>query len=349
MEKILIADDVSVNRKFLETILAENYACLLAEDGKQAFELALENAAELSLILLDIMMPGYNGYEVLRRLKGNGLTKNIPVILITSLDSEYYESRGLSEGAIDYIIKPFNPQVVKCRVRNHVELKRHQDMLQELVDHRTAQILEMRESLLDALTSIIEYRSLESGKHVKRIKLFCEAQLDYILERRLFPHELDEKIGEHIARASTLHDIGKVSIPDRILLKPTKLIPEEFEVMKRHTILGSEFVDSLSGISHEEYLYYAQHICRYHHERWDGSGYPEGICGEEIPLAARIVSVADVYDALVSRRVYKPPYTHEVAVNIIRSGKGTQFDPTLVEVFDAISEKFEHIAVTNND
>ncbi len=349
MERILIADDIAINRKILETILMDEYECIMAENGKQAVDYALKHAGTLSLILLDIMMPEYNGYEVLRILKRNRLTKDIPVVLITSLDSENDESRGLTEGAIDYITKPFNAQIVKIRVHNHVELKRHQDMLQELIDIRTKKIIEMRESLLDAVTSIIEYRSLESGKHVKRIKLYCEAQLSFLLEKGLFSQQLDVKNASLIARASTMHDIGKVSVPDSILMKPGRLNSEEFEVMKGHTVTGSDFIDSLGNSADEEYIYYARQICRHHHERWDGTGYPDGLEGENIPLSARIVAVADVYDALVSKRVYKPAFSHETAANIIRAGKGSQFDPLLVDAFNEVCTTFQSIALLHND
>ncbi|HWS30814.1 MAG TPA: HD domain-containing phosphohydrolase [Clostridia bacterium] len=350
MERILIADDIAVNRKILEEILQDTYCCVMAENGKQAVERAFEYAGSLSLILLDIMMPEYDGYEVLRILKKNRLTKDIPVVLITSLDSERDESRGLSEGAIDYITKPFNAQIVKCRVNNHVELKRHQDMLQELIDARTRKIVDIRESLLDAVSSIIEYRSLESGKHVKRIRLYCETQLSCLLNKGFFSEQLDKKNAELIARASTLHDIGKVGVPDSILMKPGPLTNEEFEIMKKHAVMGSDFIDSIGGSADDEYIYYAHQICRHHHEWWNGGGYPDGLSGESIPLSARIVALADVYDALVSKRVYKPAYSHETAVSFIRAGKGKQFDPLLVDLFENdVAETFCSIAMLHND
>lgn len=350
MERILIADDIAVNRKILEEILQDTYCCIMAENGKQAIERALEYAGSLSLILLDIMMPEYDGYEVLRILKRNMLTKDIPVVLITSLDSERDESRGLSEGAIDYITKPFNAQIVKCRVNNHVELKRHQDMLQELIDKRTRKIVEIRESLLDAVSSIIEYRSLESSKHVKRIKLYCEAHLNRLLKKNLFSEQLDRKNAELIARASTLHDIGKVGVPDSILMKPGPLASEEFELMKKHAVMGGDFINSIRDSADDDYVYYAYQICRHHHEWWNGGGYPDKLSGEDIPLSARIVALADVYDALVSKRVYKPAYSHETAVAFIRAGKGTQFDPLLVDTFEGeVSELFRSIAMLHND
>jgi putative two-component system response regulator len=223
-------------------------------------------------------------------------------------------------------------------------------MLQELVDARTRKIIEMRESLLDAVSSIIEYRSLESSKHVKRIKLYCEAHLNCLLDRRLFSEQLDRKNAELIARASTLHDIGKVGVPDSILMKPGPLTREEFEVMKKHTVMGCDFIDSIGDSADDEYVYYAHQICRYHHEWWNGGGYPDKLSGENIPLSARIVAMADVYDALVSKRVYKPAYSHETAVTFIRAGKGTQFDPLLVDTFEnEVAEMFRSIAMLHSD
>lgn len=349
MEKILVVDDVAINRKILCEILKDSYEVYEACDGESALAFAHEHASELSIILLDILMPKFDGYEVLKVLKSDRTTQHIPVILISSLDSEDDESRGLKEGAIDYITRPFNAEIVRCRVHNHVELKQYQDRLQELVDQRAKKILKMRESVFDAVTSIIEYRNLESGMHVKRLRLYCEAQLDFLLDHRMYTQELDSSNASLIARASSLHDIGKVSIPDHILTKPGKLTEAEFEVMKTHTTIGSDFIDSLNNTDDEEYIHYSRQICRHHHERWDGTGYPDALRGEEIPIAARIVSVADVYDALVSRRVYKPAFSHGQAVAIMLEGKGTQFDPTLLDVFEQLTDTFKRISAANCD
>jgi putative two-component system response regulator len=330
-------------------ILKSTYQIYEACDGLEALFLAHDQAESLSLILLDIIMPGLNGYEVLERLKADKATQHIPVIMISALDSEPDESRGLELGAIDYITKPFNEGIVRRRVRNQVDLKRYQDKLLEMVDQRSNKILHIRQSVFDAVASIIEYRSLESGRHVKRIRMYCDAQLNYLLEHRMYPDIIDRKNAELIARASSLQDIGKVRIPAQILTKPGRLTAEEFEIMKTHALIGSDFIDSLTDTEDEQYISYAREICRHHHERWDGKGYPDGLKGELIPLAARIASIADVYDALVSRRVYKEPFAHQKAVAMMLKGAGTQFDPCLIRVFSEINAEFEQIAILNSD
>lgn len=349
MDSILIVDDIDINRKILMQILKDSYHVYEACDGQQALDFVQQHSYLLSLILLDIMMPKLDGYEVLRRLKQNTVTKNIPVIMISALDSECDESRGLQEGAIDYITKPFNMHIVKCRVDNHIRLKRYQNHLLELAEQQAQKILSMRESIYDAVTSIIEYRSLESGRHVKRIRLFCEAQLDFLCRNGMYTAELNEHAAQLIARASSLHDIGKVSIPDSILTKPGPLTSEEMEVMKTHSEIGSRFIDSLADYDDELFVRYARQICRHHHEHWDGKGYPDGLKGEQIPLSARVVAVADVYDALVSARVYKPAFSHEKATQILLEEKGKLFDPMLIDVFTKINDTFIDISQKHGD
>lgn len=349
MDSILIVDDVEINRKILKQILMDSYRIYEACDGQQALDFVRQQSCCLSLILLDIIMPKFDGYEVLRQLKLFAATKNVPVILISALDSECDESRGLKEGAIDYITKPFNMHIVKCRVDNHIRLKRYQDHLLELADQRAQKILNMRESIYDAVTSIIEYRSLESGGHVKRIRLFCEAQLDFLRNNGMYSAELDEHAADLIARASSLHDIGKVSIPDRILTKPGPLTNDEMEIMKTHSEIGGRFIDSLSDQEDELFILFARQICRHHHEHWDGNGYPDGLKGNKIPLAARVVAVADVYDALVSPRVYKPAFSHEKATQILLEENGKLFDPTLIEVYSQIEYAFIEISQKHGD
>lgn len=349
MDSILIVDDIDVNRKILLNILMESYHIYEACDGQQALDFVRQHPHELSLILLDIIMPKLDGYEVLRQLKQDPVTKNIPVIMISALDSECDESRGLMEGAIDYITKPFNMHIIKCRVDNHIQLKRYQNHLQELAEQQAQKILGMRESIYDAVTSIIEYRSLESGQHVKRIRLLCEAQLDYLYKNGVYPAELDACTIKLITRASSLHDIGKVSIPDCILTKPGPLTSQEMEIMKTHSEIGSRFIDSIDDHDDELFLKYAREICRYHHERWDGNGYPDKLAGEQIPLAARVVAVADVYDALVNPRVYKPAFTHEMARRILLEEKGKLFDPWLIDAFVEIENEFIDILRQHGD
>ena len=349
MDSVLIVDDIDINRKILTQILTDSYHVYEACDGQQALDFVRKNSRSLSLILLDIMMPKLDGYEVLRQLKKDAATKNIPVILISALDSECDESRGLKEGAIDYIAKPFNMHIVKCRVDNHIRLKRYQNHLLELAEQRAQKILNMRESIYDAVTSIIEYRSLESGRHVKRIRLLCEAQLNHLCKNGLYSAELDEHAAKLITRASSLHDIGKVSIPDRILTKPGPLTYDEMEIMKTHSEIGSRFIDSMADHDDELFISYARQICRHHHEHWDGKGYPDGLKGEQIPLSARVVAVADVYDALVSPRVYKPAFSHEKATQILLEEKGKLFDPSLIDVYTQIEDSFIEILHKHGD
>lgn len=349
MDSILIVDDSEVNRLILREILLDYYNVFEACDGEQALAFVRQYTNDVSLILLDIMMPKLNGYEVLHQLKQDLSTKTIPVIMISALDSEFDESRGLKEGAIDYITKPFNKHVVKCRVDNHIQLKRYQNHLLELAEQQARKILVMRDSIYDAITSIIEYRSMESGQHVKRIRLFCEAQIDYLCKVGLYSDELDMRSAELIIRASSLHDIGKVSIPDSILTKPGPLTNDEMNIMKTHSEIGSNFIKSLAGNGDEFFLQYAWQICRHHHEHWDGKGYPDRLKGEEIPLAARVVAVADVYDALVNARCYKPAYSHEKALQIIVEEKGKLFDPHLIDVFTQIEDRFKEILLTHGD
>lgn len=349
MDSILIVDDIDVNRKILTNILMDSYVVYEACDGQQALELVHQHARKLSLILLDIIMPKLDGYEVLRQLKQDAATRHIPVMLISALDSECDESRGLKEGAIDYITKPFNMHIVKCRVDNHIQLKRYQNQLLELAEQQAKKILDMRESTYDAITSIIEYRSLESGQHVRRIRLLCEAQLTYLYQKSIFPAELDKRAVDLIARASSLHDIGKVGIPDCILTKPGPLTGEEMEIMKTHSEIGSRFIDSISSQDDELFILYAHQICRHHHERWDGGGYPDGLAGEEIPVSARIVALADVYDALVNPRVYKPAYSPQMAKRILLEERSKLFDPRLIDVFLQVEDEFIHILNEHGD
>ena len=349
MDSILIVDDIEINRKILMNILMDSYRVYEACDGKQAIEFVHQHACDLSLILLDIIMPKLDGYEVLKQLKKDPATKNIPVILISALDSECDESRGLKEGAIDYITKPFNMHIVKCRVDNHIQLNRYQNHLRELAEQQAKKILSMRESVYDAITSIIEYRSLESGQHVKRIRLLCRAQLEYIYEKGIFPSELNKCTIEMISRASTLHDIGKVSIPDSILTKPGPLTTDEMEIMKTHSQIGSRFIDWIADNDDELFIKYAHQICRHHHEHWDGTGYPDKLTGDEIPFSARVVAIADVYDALVNPRVYKPAYSPEMAKRIMLEDKGKLFDPRLIDVFLQIEDRFVNILNEHGD
>ena len=353
---ILIVDDVEINRIILREILHNDYNIIEASGGQEALDILFPpdgKPAETlpTTILLDIMMPDIDGFQVLDEIKKSESTKNIPVLFITASDSEDDESRGLTAGAADYITKPFNHSIVRARVDNHINLARYSHNLEQLVSIKTAEVTRTYESTLEVLATIIEYRNLESGAHIRRTTLLTEVLVDKMLEHEKFKNAMKEINIPSLIKASALHDIGKIGIPDGILLKPGKLTGEEFNIIKTHTTIGSHIIDSISETlpDNDQYLKYAKDICHYHHERWDGNGYPGNLAGEDIPLAARIISVVDVYDALVSPRCYKDPYSHEVSLNIITEGKGTQFDPDIVDIIKDVAPEFRKIEEAHRD
>ena len=347
---ILIVDDIDINRIILREILQDDYDILEAASGKEALDILFPESSKPRnplpiAILLDVMMPGIDGFEVLERIKKNEITKNIPVLFITATDSEESESKGLTAGEADYLTKPFNYDIVRARVENHITLARYNHNLEQLVAKKTAEVSKTYESTLEVLATIIEYRNLESGAHIRRTMLLTEAIIAKMQEMEKFDSVLGEFNIHSLIKASALHDIGKIGVPDGVLLKPGKLSEEEFDIMKTHTTIGSQVIDSIASTlpDSDNYLKYAKDICHYHHERWDGKGYPAGLKGEEIPLAARILSVVDVYDALVSPRCYKPPFSHEDSLKIILEGRGTQFDPEIVDLLVEVTDDFIQI------
>jgi len=353
---ILIVDDIEINRIILREILQNDYDIIEAANGREALDqLFLENDKPKDVlpttILLDVMMPDLDGFEVLEVVKKNNATANIPVLFITAADSDETESKGLIAGAADYITKPFNHNVVRARVDNHIKLARYSHNLEQLVEIKTAEVTRTYESTLEVLATIIEYRNLESGAHIRRTTLLTEVLVAKMLKSDKFRPLLEELNISSLIKASALHDIGKIGIPDGILLKPGKLTDEEFNMIKTHTTIGSHIIDSIAENlpDNDKYLKYAKDICHYHHERWDGRGYPGGLSGEEIPLSARIISIVDVYDALVSPRCYKDPYSHDVSFNIITDGRGTQFDPDIVDLLPDVADDFKRIEEAHRD
>ncbi|MDR1048591.1 MAG: response regulator [Synergistaceae bacterium] len=348
-ETVLIVDDVDMNRMILDAILSDDYDILQAEDGFKAIDI-LYNALDLpAIVLLDIMMPEMDGFEVLDLIKSNPRTADIPVVFITAADIESTETRGLRSGAVDYVSKPFNPEVVKARVDNHLELKRYRDNLEETVEKKVQQLVRSKENMLETLAAVIEYRNLESGQHVRRTSVLSRKLVARMFDIPHYARQLNEIHHESMLKAVPIHDIGKIGVPDNILLKPGRLTPEEFEIIKTHTTIGSDIIDTL--LTHEEgdeYLLHCRDICRHHHERFDGKGYPDGLRGEGIPLSARILSIVDVYDALANSRVYKPALPHEETVRIISEGAGTQFDPGIIKAFLDIRDSFQSVSLEND-
>jgi len=348
---ILIVDDIEINRMILREILQDDYQIVEAASGSEAFSLLYDGGVSPTVVLLDIMMPDIDGFQVLERIKHESSTKSIPVLFITAADSEETESRGLKAGAADYVTKPFNHDIVRARVDNHINLARYRHKLEQLVAKKAAEVTKTYEQTLEILATIIEYRNLESGAHIRRTTLLTEVMVAKMLDMEKFrPLLLAENVLSLI-KASALHDIGKIGISDAILLKPGKLTPDEFEVIKTHTTIGSQIINNIAATlpDNDMYLKYANDICHFHHERWDGGGYPCGLKGEEIPLSARIISVVDVYDALVSPRCYKAAYSHDVSLEIITEGRGTQFDPDVVDLLPELSAVFKSVEESHKD
>lgn len=340
---LLLVDDVETNRAILRALFEQDYNLLEAENGDQALMLLSQYQDTIAALLLDVLMPVKDGYEVMADMKKNGLIAKIPVIIITSEDSIENEVRAFDLGASDIIMKPFEPHVVKRRVQNAVELNLHREHLEELVEKQAVKLRESKDVLMDALSSVIEHRSVESGQHILRIRMFTKILLEVIM--RTYPeYDLNERIISIIASASAMHDIGKISIPDAILNKPGRLTEEEFTVMKAHSEKGCEILAGLDRMDDKEYLSYAYNICRYHHERWDGSGYPDGLKGDSIPICAQAVGIADAYDALTTDRVYKKAFSADKAYNMILNGECGSFSPKLLDCFKSVRDKFAELA-----
>ena len=350
---ILIVDDSPDNLTLLGEILKDDYKVKVANNGEKALKLAgAENPPDL--ILLDIVMPGIDGYEVCRRLKSDKSTAIIPIIFLTARTDVEDEKRGLELGAVDYVFKPISAPIVAARVKTHLQLKAAADFLrdknaylEQIVDKRTNEIRALQEVTIFALASLAETRDNETGKHIRRTQLYVKVLADKLRGHPRFQATLTDYYIDLLFKSAPLHDIGKVGIPDRILLKPEVLLPEEFEVMKTHTRLGREaLINAERNLdSKMEFLSFAKEITFSHHERWDGKGYPEKLSGEAIPLSARLMALADVYDAIISRRVYKPALTHDEAINIIGKGRGQQFDPDVVDAFIEIQDSFRNISI----
>jgi putative two-component system response regulator len=344
--KVLVVDDVDMNVMILEEILQGEYQVATANNGKEALVYLRKAEVLPKIILLDVMMPEMTGREMFEIMKADAAFKRIPVIFITAENDS--ESELLAAGAVDFINKPFLPERVKLRVRNQVALKNYSDNLEQMVAEKTAEATATLDNALQGLANVIEHRDLESGEHVKRTQLFVKALVDYLLgSDSVYAGELRKLDPDTIVKAMALHDVGKIAIPDRILLKPGRLDDEEFAIMKTHTTRGKEIIGELGDVNSSLYLRHCEDICYGHHERFDGKGYPRGLRGLGIPLSARLASLADVYDALVCARVYKAALPYTEAVNIIKDGRGTQFDPVLVDAVVVIQDKFREISQNN--
>jgi putative two-component system response regulator len=357
--KILIIEDSPVNAKVLEGVLKPYYQSDIAHSGLSALEIAGSDAPP-DLILLDIIMPGMDGYEVCRKLKADDKTKNIPVIFMTAKSRVEDETLGFDLGAVDYITKPVSPPIVLARVRTHLELKDAKEALEDenvrlekKVQEGTEELALTQDAIILSLTSLIETRGNETGGHLKRTQHFVRVLAERLVSHYKFSHFLTDKTVDLMAKSTPLHDIGKVGVRDAILLKPGKLTHEEFEEMKKHAVYGRDTLlqmeKTFKGRSSASFLGFARVIAYTHHEKWDGTGYPEGRSEADIPIPGRLMAIADVYDALITKRVYKPAFHHSEAEEIIAQARGKLFDPDIVDVFLRVREEFRKIALTYAD
>lgn len=351
-EKILIIDDEAFYLKVLVEMLEDKYQISLAKNGEQALQL-LDNDELPDIILLDVVMPGLNGYEICQRIKEDKRLSDIPVIFLTVKSEVNDEIEGFHKGACDYIIKPFSPPIVTARIATHLKLRQslsqlqnQNHLLEERIAERTEEVCLTQDIAIYCLASLAETRDNETGMHIRRTQHYVRELAEYLRSKEIFSNQIDDDFIELLFKSAPLHDIGKVGVPDRILLKPGKLDDSEWVEMKKHAQHGFD------AISHAEeeygnstsFLSIAKEIAFGHHEKWDGSGYPQGLKAFDIPLSARLMAVADCYDALVNRRVYKEPFSHETAVGIITDGRASHFDPQVVDAFLVLNEKFLEIA-----
>jgi putative two-component system response regulator len=346
---IMLVDDNRTNLLMGKEALSERWAVQTVPSAAKMFE-ALE-WSKPELILLDVRMPEMSGFEAIQKLKKQPATRDIPIIFLTAMNESANELEGLRLGAVDYITKPFSPPLLRQRVAIHLllhsqhrTLEKYNKNLQRMVNKKTEAIFKLQSKLITAMTDMIEGRDENTGGHIANTKRYLAILLSAAVKANIWPQAKEWDI-ELLLHASQLHDIGKIAISDSILKKPGKLTEEEFEEMKRHATLGAAFIDRLQdGEDDSLFLQYARLFAAYHHEKWDGSGYPYGLSKEDIPLLGRMMALADVYDALTSDRPYKQAFSHGEAAKIIIEGKGKHFDPTIVGLFEENSELFRHMA-----
>lgn len=339
-QKILVVDDSEMNREILIAMLGDDFDIIVAENGMECMELLKQYGKEISVVLLDIVMPLMDGFEVLTHMNRNRWIEDIPVIMISSEGSDAYIRRAFQLGVSDYISRPFDNRVVRQRVFNTIKLYAKQRRLIALVSDQIHENEKNSQMMVEVLSQIVEFRNGESGLHVLHIKILTEMLLEGILQRT-DQYSLTPETCQMISIASAFHDIGKIGIDEKILNKPGKLTVEEFAEMKKHTLIGASMLSKMERYKDEPLIDIAYQICRWHHERYDGKGYPDGLVGDEIPISAQIVSLADVYDALISERAYKKSFTHERAIEMILGGECGIFNPILIECFMEIEQKIK--------
>lgn len=349
---IMVVDDTPQNLAMISELLRDSYRLIVANSGPRAFQL-IRAGQKPDLILLDVMMPEMDGYAVLEHLRSDSATDDIPVILVTAKTDSAGEKLGLELGAVDYIHKPINPPLLLARLKTHLALKAATDKLkyraeslEQEVTRRTRELHAIQDVTVLAMSSMAETRDNETGNHILRTQNYVKCLAEALADQAPFAAQLTPEYRQMLFKSAPLHDIGKVGIPDAILLKPGKLTAEEFEIMKTHTTIGYEaIVRAEQSLGTDlDFLVCAKEIALSHQEKWDGSGYPQALAGTDIPLSARLMAIADVYDALVSKRVYKDAFSHETAIDIMSKGRGTHFDPVIFDTLLCVQDQFAVIA-----
>jgi len=349
-KRIMLVDDNITNLTVGKSVLKDKYDVFTIPSGEKLF--LLIDKVKPDLILLDIEMPGMNGYDVIKKLKADPDTEEIPVIFLTARNDTGSELEGLSLGAIDYIGKPFSPPLLRKRIDLHLlvedqkkELQDYNDNLQNMVREKTETVLSLQNAVLQTVAELVECRDDITGGHIERTQHYLKLLVYSMYERKIYIEKIADWVNDELFfQSSQLHDVGKIAISDSILMKPGKLTKEEFEEMKTHTTFGGKVIEKI-GLTADEgsFLQHAKVFAEAHHEKWDGSGYPYGLSGVDIPLQGRLMAIVDVYDALISERPYKKAYSHAEAVEIIKEGRGKHFDPQIVDVFLSVEDEFEKI------
>lgn len=339
MEKVLIIDDNGINLRTAKEALDDYYEVITVNSCKMALRYLEQHTPDI--ILLDIQMPEIDGFETMAAIRSLPQTEDTPIIFLTAQNNIDDEIRGLELGAVDYIHKPFQPQIMRMRIRTQLALANYQDHLEDIIIQKTEQVARVETALVASLNDLLDIRDGITGSHVRRTAKYFEFLLNALDKAHTFPETITPDYKARLLRGAPLHDLGKVGISDNTLLKPSRLSPEEMEFMRQHSTFGGQaLAHAVEIVGEDSFLNDARDMAYYHHEKWNGAGYPKGLSGEEIPLSARILAVADVYDALTSQRTYKNAFSHEKAVSILLDEDGISFDPRIMQVFREIEYQF---------
>jgi putative two-component system response regulator len=346
---VLVVDDDPTNLRLIQEILKKDHKVYPAPSGERALRFLASHTPDL--ILLDVEMPGMSGYEVIGRLKEEPRWRDIPVIFLTAQEGRDKEEHAFVLGAVEYILKPISSGVVSARVKLHMELEAYKKRLEQLVERKTFQLQRIQDSILEILANVTGFRDSDTGWHIQRTTLYSKLLIDNVQRQNHPDYQIDQSYADHVTKSAKLHDIGKVAVPDSILLKPAKLSMAEFQLIKMHTTYGAQMIDdAIKDLGDDaSFLHVAREIVISHHEWWNGTGYPQSLAGHAIPISARIMAIADVYDSLRSHRPYKVPMSHAETLSIMIKETGTHFDPYIMDMSSGVFDAFESVAAQYHD